>query len=166
MPRILLTISALVAAVVVATGCGDDRSTASSPSSIVPAGTFMYAEATLHPDEDRQQALDALISKFPGQGSAQERIRALLEKAVSKSDLGLSYSKDIEPWLGDTAGFFVSSISIGHEAAAAAVIATDDQDAAQAAIDKAKGGSDASYRGHDYRSFPKGVAAGIVDGWV
>ena len=166
MPRILLTISALLATVVAATGCGSDRSAASSPSAIVPAGSFVYAEATLHPSADQQAAIESLISKFPGEGSAQERIRGLLEKAVSKSDLGLSYSKDIEPWLGDSAGFFVSSVSLGHEQAAGAVIATDDEDAAQAAIDKAKGGRDASYRGHDYRSFPSDVSAGIVDGWV
>jgi uncharacterized protein DUF3352 len=166
MPRIALTIAALLAAVVAATGCGSDRSTASSPSAVVPAGSFVYAEATLHPGADQQAALDSLISKFPGEGSARERIRGLLEKAVSKADLGLSYSKDIEPWLGDKAGFFVSTIGAGKVPSAAAVIATDDEDAAQAAIDKAKGGKDGTYRGHDFRTFPSETSAGIVDGWV
>jgi hypothetical protein len=48
----------------------------------------------------------------------------------------------------------------------AAIVATDDEDAAQAAVDKAKGGRDASYKGHDYRTFDDDAAAGVVDGWV
>jgi Protein of unknown function (DUF3352) len=166
MPRILLTITALLSTLVVAAGCGSDSSSSSSPASLVPAGTLVYAEATLNPDEDQQAAIDSLISKFPGKGSAGERIRGLLDKAFSDSDTGLSYSKDIEPWLGDTAGFFVSSFPTGTDVSTAAIVATDDEGKANDAIDKAKGGKDASYRGHDYRTFSDDTAVGVVDGWV
>jgi hypothetical protein len=165
MPRVLLTISALVSAVVVAAGCGGDSASSSGPASLAPAGSLIYAEATLHPDANQQAAIDSLIRKFPGEGSAGERIRGLLEKAFSEADLGLSYSKDIEPWLGDRAAFFLTSFN-GSDQTGAALIATDDEDAAQAAIDKAKGGRDASYKGHDYRKFSDDTAAGVVDGQV
>ena len=116
MPRILLTITALLSAIAVATGCGNDGSSASGAASLAPAGAVVYGEATLDPSDDQQAAIDALIEKFPGEGSAGERIRGLLEKAFSESDIGLSYAKDIEPGLGDRAGFFVASLthSFGH----------------------------------------------------
>ena len=168
MPRILLTITALLSAIAVATGCGNDGSSASGAASLAPAGAVVYGEATLDPSDDQQAAIDALIEKFPGEGSAGERIRGLLEKAFSESDIGLSYAKDIEPWLGDRAGFFVASLTPGSDSSAALLVATDDEGKASDAIEKgakANDGKAASYRGHDYYAISDG-AAGVVDGWV
>jgi hypothetical protein len=170
MPRILLTFIALIAAAVAAAGCGSDGSSSSGSAALVPAGSLIYGEATLDPDEDQQAALDALIEKFPGEGSAGERIRGLLEKAFSESDSGLSFADDIEPWLGDEAGFFVSSLNPGSEGSAALLVATDDEDKASDAIEKAaKGegkGKAATYKDHDYFTFSGDGAAGVLDGWV
>ena len=168
MPRILLTITALLSAIAVATGCGNDGSSASGAASLAPAGAVVYGEATLDPSDDQQAAIDALIEKFPGEGSAGERIRGLLEKAFSESDIGLSYAKDIEPWLGDRAGFFVASLTPGSDSSAALLVATDDEGKAGDAIEKgakANDGKAASYKGHDYYAISDG-AAGVVDGWV
>ncbi len=168
MPRILLTITALLSAIAVATGCGNDGSSASGAASLAPAGAVVYGEATLDPSDDQQAAIDALIEKFPGEGSAGERIRGLLEKAFSESDIGLSYAKDIEPWLGDRAGFFVASLTPGSDSSAALLVATDDEGKAGDAIEKAAKANDgkaASYKGHDYYAISDG-AAGVVDGWV
>ena len=102
MPRILLTVTALLSAVALATGCGNGGGPSSSgAASLAPAGAVVYGEATLDPGEDQQAAIDALIEKFPGHGSAGERVRGLLEQAFDKSGTGLSYKRDIEPWLGD-----------------------------------------------------------------
>jgi hypothetical protein len=168
MPRILLTITALLSAIAVAAGCGNGGSSASGAASLAPAGAVVYGEATLDPSDDQQAAIDALIDKFPGEGSAGERIRGLLEKAFSESDTGLSYAKDIEPWLGDRAGFFVASLTPGADPSAALLVATDDEDKAGDAIEKAAKANDgkaSSYKGHDYYAI-SGGAAGVVDGWV
>jgi len=168
MPRILLTITALLSAIAVATGCGNSGTSASGAASLAPAGAVVYGEATLDPSDDQQAAIDALIEKFPGEGSAGDRIRGLLEKAFSESDIGLSYAKDIEPWLGDQAGFFVASLKPGADSSAALLVATNDEDKARDAIEKgakANDGKAASYRGHDYQAI-SGGAAGVVDGWV
>jgi hypothetical protein len=168
MPRILLTITALLSAIAVATSCGNGGSSASGAASLAPAGAVVYGEATLDPSDDQQAAIDALIDKFPGEGSAGERIRGLLEKAFSESDTGLSYAKDIEPWLGDRAGFFVASLTPGADPSAALLVATDDEDKAGDAIEKAAKANDgkaSSYKGHDYYAI-SGGAAGVVDGWV
>src|SRR5215218_6586400 len=169
MPRILLTVTALLSAIAVATGCGSDGSASSSgAASLAPADAVIYGEATLDPSEDQQAAINSLIEKFPGEGSAGERIRGLLEKAFSESDTGLSYADDIEPWLGDQAGFFVSSLSPGSDGSGAFMIATDDEGKAGDAIEKAAKANDgkaASYKDHDYYVISDG-AAGVVDGWV
>jgi hypothetical protein len=168
MPRILLTITALLSAIAVAAGCGNGGSSASGAASLAPAGAVVYGEATLDPSDDQQAAIDALIDRFPGEGSAGERIRGLLEKAFSESDTGLSYAKDIEPWLGDRAGFFVASLTPGADPSAALLVATDDEDKAGDAIEKAAKANDGkatSYKGHDYYAI-SGGAAGVVDGWV
>jgi hypothetical protein len=171
MPRILLTITALLSAIAVATGCGNDGGSSSSgAASLAPGGSVVYGEATLDPDDDQQAAIDSLIEKFPGEGSAGERIRGLMEKAFSESDTGLSYAEDIEPWLGDQAGFFVTSLTPGADPAAALLVAADDEGKAEDAIAKAaKGeGKAASYKGHDYYVLGDSIdgAAGVVDGWV
>jgi hypothetical protein len=168
MPRILLTITALLSTLAVAAGCGNDGSSASGAASLAPAGAMIYGEATLDPSDEQQAAIDALIEKFPGEGSAGERIRGLLEKAFSESDTGLSYAKDIEPWLGDRAGFFVASLTPGADSSAALLVATDDEGKAREAIEKAAEANDgkaASYKDHDYQAI-SGGAAGVVDGWV
>jgi hypothetical protein len=169
MARILLTFIALLSAVALATGCGNDGSSGSSgAASLAPAGAVIYGEATLDPSDEQQAAIDALIEKFPGAGSAGERIRRLLEKALSESDTGLSYGEDIEPWLGDQAGFFVSSFAPGGDASAAFMLATKDEGKSRDAIEKAakaNDGKQASYKGHDYYAISDG-AAGVVDGWV
>ena len=130
MPRILLTLTVLLTAIAVAAGCGSDGAPPPpAPHRWRPAGSLIYGEATLGPEGDQQAAIDALVAKFPGEGSAGDRIRGLMEKAFSESDTGLSYAEDVEPWLGDEAGFFVSSLDPGAAAAPPAGGATEDEDA-------------------------------------
>jgi hypothetical protein len=167
MPRILIILTALIATLAVAAGCGSDSSSSSGAASLAPGGSLVYAEATLDPDEDQQAAVESLIEKFPGEGSARDRIRSLMESAFS--DSGLSYEKDVEPWLGDEAAFFVSRLSpTGDDATAAALVATEDEGKTEDAIEKAgKGdGRKASYKDHDYHAFAGDTAAGVLDGWL
>jgi hypothetical protein len=166
MPRLLLTLTALMTAIVVAVGCGDSGSSSSSASSLAPAGSIVYGEATLQPEGDQKETIDALVEKFPGQGSAGERIRALMQKAFAESDSGLDYRKDIEPWLGDEAAFFLSRIdAAGDDGDGGLLVATDDEQKALAALDKAIDGKKASYKDTEYFT-EDGGAAGVVDGWV
>jgi hypothetical protein len=167
--RIPLTVTALAGAIVLAAGCGDDGASSSGAASLAPAGSLVYGEATLAPEGDQKAAIDALLAKFPGEGNAGERIRSLMEKAFAESDSGLSYESDVEPWLGDEAGFFVSELAPdGEDAGTALVVATEDEGKAEDAIEKAaKGqGKRASYKDHDYYALEDHGAAGVVEGWV
>jgi hypothetical protein len=166
MPRTLLTLCALLTAAVVAVGCGSDDSSSSAAAGLAPAGSVVYGEVTLKPEGDQKAAIDSLVEKFPGQGGASDRIRDLMQKAFADSDSGLSYKKDVEPWLGDEAAFFVSRLSAGGEDGdGALLVATDDQDKAKAALDKGIDGKKADYKGTEYQ-VEDGGAAGVVDGWV
>ena len=166
MTRILLTIAALLTAAVVAVGCGSDGAGSSAASGLTPAGSVIYGEATLKPDGDQKAAIDSLVEKFPGQGAAGERIRDLMEKAFANSDSDLSYKKDVEPWLGDEAAFFVSRLDAeGDDGDGAFLVATEDEEKAMKALDNGLVGNKRDYKGTEYFIEDEG-AAGVVDGVV
>jgi hypothetical protein len=162
--RTLALLAALVSIpVLVAAGCGGDEA-ASSATSLAPAGAQVYAEVDLDPSGDQKQAIDELIGKFPGEGTAGERLRGLIEQGLRDSDAPISFEKDIEPWLGDTAAAFVSG---SNAQASAGLIATDDEDAAREALEKSLEGQgrEKSYEGVDYL-VDGDAAGGVVDGFL
>jgi Protein of unknown function (DUF3352) len=167
MPRLLLTLIALTTAIALAAGCGNDEES-SSGASLAPAGSLVYGEATLRPEGDQKAALDDLVAKFPGEGGAGDRIGRLMEKAFAESDSGLSYEDDIEPWLGDEAGFFVWKVAPGgEEADAALLVATDDEDATVEAVEKEGGVRKTDHGGHDlYVWSDEEGAAAVLEGWL
>ena len=168
MPRILLTLTALTTAIALAAGCGNDSASSSGAASLAPANSLVYGEATLRPEGDQRAAIDELVSKFPGEGSAGDRLGSLMEKAFAESESGLSYSDDIEPWLGDEAAFFVSGIAPdGNEADAAVLVATEDEDATVDAIEKAGDTRKTDHRGHDvYLANDSDGSAAVLEGWL
>lgn len=166
MSRLLALLLALLLATVAATGCGDSASSSSAAAEAVPAEVVMYGEVNLNPEGSQQEALDSIASKFPGEGGAGERIRKLLDKALREGDAPLSYSKDIEPWLGDEAAFFLSSFTQDGQADGAALVATEDEAASIEAVKKgAENSRPANYKGREYLVIEQ-AAVGTVDGWL
>ena len=165
MRSLTLLLCVLSLSAVAIAGCGS-AGTASSADSVAPAGAVMYGEVSLSPEGGQKQALDTLVAKFPGEGSLEKRIRGVLEDALAEADQPLSYEKDVEPWLGDEAGFFVQGAQLDS---GAAMIAADDEDAAREALEKAvKGDSrERSYKDVDYLvSTGDDTAGGVVDGFL
>jgi hypothetical protein len=167
MPRLLLTLIVLATATVAAAGCGNDGASSSDATSLVPARSLVYAEVTLRPQGDQKAAIEELISKFPGEGSAGDRIRRLMQQALAEEDSKLSYEDDIEPWLGDEAAFFMSGMSAdGEDGDFAVLVATDDEDATIDAIEKDGNPRTHEYRGHDlYVSPHEEQTAAVAEGW-
>jgi hypothetical protein len=168
MLRALLTTTVLITAIAFAAGCGNSGSSSSDAASLSPAGSLLYGEATLRPEGDQKAALNDLVSKFPGEGNAGDRIGRWLEMLVAESDSGLSYEQDIEPWLGDEAAFFISAVApSGEEADAAFLVATEDEDATVDAIEKEGSTRKTEHEGHDlYVASDQEGAAAVVDGWL
>jgi hypothetical protein len=171
MRRLLSLILVVLTATVVAVGCGDSGGAASAAAEAVPAGAIMYGEVSLKPEADQQEALDSIAARFPGEGGAGERMRALVEKILDEEDAPLSFAKDIQPWLGDEAAFFFSEVDAGSgSVSAGALVATDDEDAAMGAVKNVAAKSGKRYRSDNYKDHEylkiDGAAVGTVDGWL
>jgi hypothetical protein len=172
MRKLLLTLAAMSVIALPQAGCGADDQDASSALELVPAGSSVYGEVTIKPEGDQKEQLDALLSKFPGGEDAGEKLKDLLEKAFRESDAPISFKDDIEPWLGDDAAFFVSDLNPQANAAAAAgLIATDDEDQAESALEKSAEGkiTRKTYKDVEYitdESEGSGAAGAVFDGFV
>ena len=169
MRKLILTVALLSLALLAAAGCGGDEGAASGASELVPAGASFYGEATLKPEGDQKEAIDAILAKFPGGGQAGDRLKDLIEQGLRESDAPVSFKEDIEPWLGDEAAFFASGIDANGEfRAAAGLVATEDEDQALEALEKSAEGELArkEHNGVEYLMDESDEAAAVLDGFV
>src|SRR5215210_3944393 len=169
MRKLTLTLVVLSIAAVVTVGCGKDEGGASGAAELAPAGSVMYGEATLEPEGDQKEAIDSILAKFPGGGEAGDKLKDLIEKGLRESDAPVSFKKDIEPWLGDQAAFFVSSLSSSGDAqGAAGLIATDDEDKARETLEKSAEGKvkKKSYKDVEYLTDESNEAGAVFDGFL
>jgi len=169
MRKLLLIVAVLSIAALVAVGCGKETQAASGASDLVPAGSVMYGEATLKPEGDQNEAIYAILAKFPGGGHAGDKLKDLIEKGMRESDAPLSFKEDIEPWLGDDAAFFVSNLTPrGDAQTAAGLIATDDEDKARDALEKSAEGklSKETYKDVEVLTDESDEAGAVFDGFL
>jgi hypothetical protein len=168
MPRLrLLALPWLLLIAVVLAACGGSGGSGDAdPAKAVPAGTAIYVEGVVRPEGDqRDDVLDA-AGKVLRTDDPEAKIRELVDKALEESDgPATDYKKDIEPWLGQKAGVWVTGVDRGKPGYVALIAATD-TDKAQQAIDKGIEDEgpvkERSYEGVDYQVDKDGVAAGIV----
>ena len=161
------TVTAIMLATLPLVACGNDEA-ASSATSLAPAGALIYGEVTLEPEGDQKEAIDAIVSKFPGEGAAGERLKGLIEQALRASDAPITFKDDIEPWLGDEAAFFLTGEGKGGRFEnGALLLATDDEDAAREAVEKSfeEKPESRSYKDVEYLTDGDGAAA-VFDGFV
>jgi hypothetical protein len=170
MPRLLLTLIVLTTATatVAAAGCGNDGASSSGAAAVAPAASVMYGEVTLRPEGEQKAAIEDLVTRFPGEGSAGDRIQRLLEKLFSEAETRLSYKEDVEPWLGDEAAFYISNLRAnGEDPDAALLVATEDEGATVDAVEKASDARKTDHNGHDLYVYDGGEeSAAVVDGWL
>jgi hypothetical protein len=162
---------ALLASLVAACG-GGAASGEADPASAVPADAPFYVEAVVRPEGDlRDDALDA-AGKVLRTDDPSAKISELIDKALKEDgDTKLDYEKDIKPWLGDRAGAWIAAGDTGKDPVGAAIIAITDQDAALAAVDKARKANgdrmtDRSYEGTDYQVDKGGDAVGATEDFL
>ena len=154
---------ALVAAL--AAGCGSSSSGSggeSDPAAAVPATAPVYVEANVHPDGKLGDDVTAVLKKVLRTDDPAAKLKGLIDK--SGKDDGITYDKDIAPWLGDRIGVAVTAFS-GSKPAFVAIAGSKDDDKARAALKK---GSEATvkrtYKGVDYSYDPKEQMASAVFG--
>lgn len=127
-------------------GCGEPER--AGPAALAPVQSLVYGEVTLDPQGDSEEAVRALAARFPGGDDLSGQIEKGLTQTLRED--GLDYEEDVKPWLGDEAVFFLSDAS-QDKAEGAAVIETEDGDAALEAFGKAGKGQakKRSYKGTD-----------------
>jgi len=181
----------LLAGAFALSACGEeeveDGGTASiggpDPRELVPADAPVYFEAVVDPDSDQAEDLNAAVERVSGVEDAVGMIEAEIESGLEAEGTEISYGEDIEPLLGNRAGFFISDFPEGFSADGeelefngAAVIATTDPEAAlelikSAITDSGKSFEDVSYGDVDYivdpeESSEQRGAAGIIGDFV
>jgi hypothetical protein len=144
---------------------------------LVPADAAVYFNAFLNPSRTQKRALRDLLEKFdkaPTPEEATDALADLINDAIA--DTGLTFEKDIDPWLGRQVAVFATDFS-DDSPTAAALVATEDTDATQQMIhklDESEGENPEgrSYEGVDYDLYPEDenndrVASGFIDEfWV
>lgn len=175
-PKSIVLLIALVLAFALSACGGDDEDVADvgdlgpDPATMAPAESPIYAEVVMRPDGEMRDNLESALAKF-GVEDPGGMISDALDEELANDDSGISFSEDVEPWLGARAGGFLSSFDPATESGEGAVaIATTDPDATQAFIDKAIEASpeveltESSYEGVDYKVDSGDNSAVALDG--
>ena len=160
--RALLLLLGLLAIAVLG-ACGNSSgSSAPEAAGIVPGDSAVYGEVVLDPEGDQQEAVEEIAGRFPGGGELDAQIAKGASEALR--DSGLDYGRDVEPWVGDDAVFFVTDVR-EDGAEGALIVPTDDEDATRAAFEKVEGKpKKRTYEDVDYLLAEDDAAYGVVDG--
>lgn len=113
------------------------------PADVLPESTFAYARIDLDPSASQKVDLIRLLRRFPefeeqtGISSDKDDLRrTLAESALEDADCDVDYADDIEPWIGDRAGFAGLPGSDGGEPEGVAVLQVTDASAAEDGLAK------------------------------
>ncbi len=74
------------------------------PEEVLPADTLAVAKLDLDPAAGQKAAMASLLAKFPDlatSGDEGDLRSALVTPLLEDDSWGLSYDRDVEPWLGD-----------------------------------------------------------------
>lgn len=167
--RRLLLLPLLAVAALVLPACGGSGSSSGStdPADAAPANALVYANIAVRPEGDLKDSVDAAATKILDGADPGQKIQQGIDQALSQADL--NYNDDIKPWLGERAGFYLSSISTTAPTGAV-ILDSKDDDKAKSTIEKALKDAGASldkssFKGADVESAGNGAFA-VHDGLV
>ncbi|HET7443352.1 MAG TPA: hypothetical protein VFJ57_01695 [Solirubrobacterales bacterium] len=115
-------------------GCGGGGGgSGEDPASVAPAKTPFYLEATIKPEAELSDNVNALAQKIAGIDDVGE----LIVEELESSDSGdpVDFEKEVEPWLGEKAGLFFESYDGEDFRGSGVVLETTDSGAAREFVD-------------------------------
>lgn len=148
---VLLTVAVLAVAGVATAAVLKLTAGGPRPDEVVPGNALAFASLDLDPSAGQKIDAARFLRKFPAirDQVRGEDLRRSLAEALLESDeklSGISYDKDIEPWLGQRLGIAVLPPADGaDEPQVVGALQVTDEDAAREGfrkLDKASGGSD------------------------
>ena len=153
-----LVAGALVLVLVLAVrSCGGDDTSppASGAARAVPADALLYVHLSTDPDRGAVKRALGLAGRFPGY----PRLRDDALRRVSSVASGVSYQRDIRPWLGKEAALALLNTP-GQTAGSLVILAVSDRDKAEGFLQRVAGApSRQSYRGTDISTYGTTAAA-------
>ena len=138
----LASLAAAAALAAGLTACGgDEEKPSTSLAETAPAGSLVYAEATINPADEGRAELDSLIEKVSGLTGGFDELGEMLDAELAASDAPVTFTGDIEPVLGEQAAFWASDLTVDEfgelsSGNAAAVVELSDEEAAQDLLDE------------------------------
>jgi hypothetical protein len=166
---LLLTVPVLA----VLAGCGSSGAgAAADPAAAVPRGVPFYAEVTFRPEGGTRDGALAAAGKVLRTPDPEARIRELMHQLFASGDSKVDFAKDIEPWVGDRGGLWVTApAAAGKQPGVGGAVAVEDADLARAKIlELAKrNGEKLTHRTVGDRSYdvdPDGMAAAVEEDYA
>jgi hypothetical protein len=157
----------LVAAVLLVAGCGGGGSDGDAdPATAVPSDALFYAEVVVRPEGSLREDALAAAGKVLRTDEPEARLRELMRSAFEDAGEDVDYERDVQPWLGERAGFWVEPTSEKDNFGVLLLEAADfdkARDSLRASLER--GGrtvSERSHRGVEYLVNSEEVAAGVV----
>jgi hypothetical protein len=97
-----------VAAFAALAGCGSSGSGAADPSTVVPASAPLYASFAIKPSGGSKGNAEVAAKKLT---HLAEPYGSVAQALLSSGGAQLEFKHDVEPWVGDKAGVFVTSLN-------------------------------------------------------
>jgi Protein of unknown function (DUF3352) len=172
-PRLVLPVLAATAALALVAGCGGgDGSSSTDPASVAPAETPVFIEAKIRPTGELKTNIEAIASRVAGVDDLGGTIVSYVEQSALASDEPFDFDKEVQPWLGESAGVFLTEFDGDDFEGGGFAVEVTDTGEAQDFIDKRSESEDPkaeneSYEGVDYKLDPEDEqAVGIVGDFI
>jgi hypothetical protein len=152
-----LVLPVLAAAAALLAGCGGgDGSSSTDPASVAPPDTQVFVEAKIQPSGELKANLEEIANRVAGVDDLGGTIVSYIEKMALYSDEPVDFEKEIQPWLGESAGVFLTDYNGDDFEPGGFVFEVTDTGEAQEFIDKQiesenEKVTDESYEGVDYK---------------
>jgi hypothetical protein len=101
-------IAAPFAALAVLAGCGSSGSGNADPAAVVPVSAPLYASFSIKPSGGSKSNAEVAAKKLT---HLAEPYGSLTQALLSSEGAQLEFKQDIQPWVGDKAGVFVTSLN-------------------------------------------------------
>jgi hypothetical protein len=131
--RFVRSLLVVCAAALLTAGCGSAPSSGSgagAPEQSMPSGSLLYIGVNLDQSSTAWKQFAQVGRRFPGWRHLVSSVTNGLDKSLQSSSgqHSVTFQKDVEPWLGSSAGFAVTSLdaSTGKPHMAFVVDSTDD----------------------------------------
>jgi Protein of unknown function (DUF3352) len=105
--RIATSAAVLLAALTPLTGCGGSSGSSGEPSALAPATAPLYASVAIKPGGGSGGSAETAAKKLT---HLAEPYGSIAQALLSSEGSQLDYKRDIAPWVGKSAGVFVTSL--------------------------------------------------------